>query len=81
MLEVTRDELVKRLKNRGLTSGRPDDVDENTIHARLAEYESKTALVADHYKQFGKSVRIKGEGNIDEIFQSIIDQVEAKHTV
>jgi adenylate kinase len=81
MLDVTRDELVKRLKNRGLTSGRPDDVDENTIHARLAEYESKTALVADHYKQFGKSVRIKGEGNIDEIFQSIIDQVEAKHTV
>jgi adenylate kinase len=81
MLEVTRDELVKRLKNRGLTSGRPDDVDENTIHARLAEYESKTALVADHYKQFGKSVRIKGEGSIDEIFRSIIDQVEAKHTV
>jgi adenylate kinase len=81
MLDVTRDELVKRLKNRGLTSGRPDDVDENTIHARLAEYESKTALVADHYKQFGKSVRIKGEGSINEIFQSIIDQVEAKHTV
>lgn len=81
MLDVTRDELVKRLKNRGLTSGRPDDVDENTIHARLAEYESKTALVADHYKQFGKSVRIKGEGSIDEIFRSIIDQVEAKHTV
>lgn len=81
MLVVSRDELVKRLKNRGLTSGRPDDSDENTILARLAEYESKTTPVADYYDQFGKSVRIKGEGQIEEIFGSIVDQVEAKQTV
>mgnify|MGYP000143606978 CR=1 FL=1 len=81
LLEVSRDELVKRLLNRGLTSGRTDDRDEQTILARQAEYESKTTPVADHYAQFGKVSRIKGEGSIDEIFLSICDQVEAKDAV
>jgi len=81
MLQVSRDELVKRLLNRGLTSGRPDDTDEKTILARLTEYENKTTPVADYYDQFGKAVRIKGEGSIDEIFHSIVDQVEAKQAV
>lgn len=81
LLEVSRDELVKRLLNRGLTSGRTDDRDEKTILARQAEYESKTTPVADYYQQFGKVSRIKGEGSVDDIFHTICDQVEAKHAV
>jgi adenylate kinase len=81
MLDVSRDELVKRLLNRGLTSGRPDDRDEKTIMARQMEYENKTTPVAHYYDRFGKTVRIKGEGNIDEIFHAIVDQVESKQTV
>src|ERR1700733_14131233 len=70
-LQVTPEELVKRLLNRGLTSGRTDDVDEEIIINRIAEYERKTASVAEYYKKYGKVVYIKGEGNIDKIFDSL----------
>ena len=77
-LEVTKDELVNRLKNRGLTSGRSDDTDESIIRARIDEYERKTAAVAEYYDQFGKVARIKGEGSIDDIFQILTDSIDAK---
>src|SRR5688500_18808373 len=48
-LEVSQEELVKRLLNRGKTSGRSDDTNEEVIRARLKEYEKKTAAVADFY--------------------------------
>src|ERR1700729_2450197 len=70
-LQVTESELVKRLLNRGLTSGRPDDADEATIRTRIVEYEKKTAAVAEYYKKYDKVVYIKGEGDVDEIFQAL----------
>lgn len=81
LLDVSLEELVKRLLNRGITSKRSDDQDEKTILARQKEYESKTTPVAGYYEQFGKVSRIKGEGSIDDIFHAICDQVEAKHAV
>lgn len=77
-LEVGREELVKRLLNRGLTSGRADDTEEATIRARQVEYENKTAAVADYYSGFDKVKTIRGEGSIDEIFGDICSQVESK---
>jgi adenylate kinase len=77
-LEVGLEELVKRLLNRGLTSGRADDTEEATIRARQVEYQNKTAQVADYYDQFGKVTTIRGEGTIDEIFDAICSQVEKK---
>ena len=49
-LEVSEDELVKRLLKRGETSGRSDDTNEQVIRARIKEYRDKTAVVADIYK-------------------------------
>ncbi len=77
-LQVSEEELVKRLTARGLTSGRSDDTDENIIRARIAEYNAKTSAVADYYKQFDKVVYIKGEGSIDEIFHSLCKEIDAK---
>lgn len=77
-LEVDREELVKRLLNRGKSSGRSDDTDENIIRARLVEYENKTAPVANYYAQNGKVVYVKGMGSIDEIFHSLSRQIEAR---
>ncbi len=76
-LQVGQEELVKRLLNRGVTSGRSDDTNEEVIRARLIEYEKKTAAVADHYTKFDKVVYVKGEGTIDDIFDdlsSVIDE-------
>jgi adenylate kinase len=77
-LEVTEEELVKRLLNRGLTSGRTDDVNETIIRARIAEYHKKTSAVADHYRQFGKVVEVKGEGSVDDIFDALSAEIEKR---
>lgn len=77
-LQVSQDELVKRLLNRGLTSGRSDDTKEDVILARLVEYEKKTAAVADYYKKYDKVVYINGEGSIDDIFDSLSDAIDKR---
>ncbi|WP_205512960.1 adenylate kinase [Longitalea arenae] len=77
-LEVSEEELVARLLNRGLTSSRSDDRDENVIRKRLQEYHNKTAIVADYYAKFGKVAKIKGEGSIDDIFRLLVAKIEAK---
>ncbi len=71
-LQVSKTELIKRLLNRGLTSGRTDDVNESVIGSRIEEYERKTAAVADHYKKTDKVVYIPGEGTVDQIFRETI---------
>jgi adenylate kinase len=79
-LLVSEEELVKRLLNRGLTSGRSDDTNEEVIRARIIEYRNKTSVVADYYRQFDKLAEIKGEGSINEIFEALQNEIE-KHMV
>jgi len=80
-LQVSGKELVNRLLQRGLTSDRVDDRNEEVIAARIAEYEKKTAAVAEHYKQYDKVKYVKGEGTIDEIFELLCNEIDKKHTV
>jgi adenylate kinase len=80
-LEVTQQELLSRLINRGKTSNRTDDSDESIIRNRIQEYENKTAPVAGYYDKVSKLARIKGEGTVDEIFRALGKQIEAKHAV
>ncbi len=75
-LEVSEEELVKRLLKRGETSGRSDDTNETVIRARIMEYRNKTAVVADYYAQFDKVVTVKGEGTVDEIFAALCKEID-----
>jgi adenylate kinase len=75
-LEVSEEELVHRLLNRGLTSGRSDDTNEPVIRARIKEYQDKTSVVADYYGRFSKVVKVKGEGTVDEIFSSLCSEID-----
>lgn len=75
-LEVSEEELVKRLLKRGETSGRSDDNNEQVIRARIVEYHNKTAMVADYYNQFDKVVMIKGEGTVDDIFERLCAEID-----
>jgi adenylate kinase len=77
-LQVSEDELIDRLINRGKTSGRTDDVNENIIRARISEYENKTSPVAGHYSKTGKVVRVKGEGTIEDIFVQLCGEIDRK---
>ncbi|PSR04533.1 MAG: adenylate kinase [Bacteroidetes bacterium SW_10_40_5] len=70
-LEVPEEELIRRLKERGESSGRSDDKDENVIKDRIQEYEDKTAPLADYYDKQGKYYAINGVGEIEEIFERI----------
>ena len=77
-LDVSEEELVKRLVKRGETSGRSDDNNEQVIRARIVEYHNKTAVVADYYKQFDKVVMVKGEGTIDDIFFFFFKEIDIR---
>jgi adenylate kinase len=77
-LEVSEEELVKRLLKRGETSGRSDDTNEAVIRNRITEYHNKTAAVADYYKKFNKVVMVKGEGTVEEIFGLLCGEIEKK---
>jgi adenylate kinase len=75
-LEVPEDQLIARLLNRGATSGRADDANEDVIRARIVEYHNKTAPVADHYAKFGKFKKVKGEGTVEEIFERLRKEID-----
>ncbi|SDX37907.1 Adenylate kinase [Hydrobacter penzbergensis] len=77
-LEVGEEELVKRLLNRGLTSGRSDDNNETVIRARIVEYHKKTSAVADYYQAFDKVVKIKGEGTVEQIFDALCSEINKR---
>lgn len=70
-LDVDDDEIVKRLLNRGLTSGRADDNDESIIRKRIGVYNNETAQVYDYYDKSCKSTKVAGMGSIEEIFDRL----------
>ena len=75
-LEVSEEELVRRLLNRGKTSGRSDDTDEKIIRKRFAVYNNDTTAVGDHYKRAHKFKAIPGEGSVDEIFAALRQSID-----
>ncbi|TXB62472.1 adenylate kinase [Phaeodactylibacter luteus] len=76
MLDVPDDELVRRLLERGKTSGRADDSDEGIIQNRIEVYKSETTPVFDFYDAKGKSVKVHGVGTIDEIFSRLCHEID-----
>lgn len=75
-LEVPQEELVKRLLNRGLTSGRTDDQDERKINNRIEVYQKETTPVINYYEAQGKFKAINGVGSLDEIFNNICKVID-----
>lgn len=75
-MDVSEEELVKRLLKRGETSGRSDDVNEGIVRARIEEYRKKTRVVLDHYDEQGRVVHIAGEGSIDQIFERLKTELD-----
>jgi adenylate kinase len=70
-LDVDDEEIIKRILERGKTSGRSDDNDERIIRNRIAVYNEETAPVFAHYKRQEKSQLIPGKGSIEEIFDRL----------
>jgi adenylate kinase len=75
-LEADYDILVARLLNRGKTSGRSDDQDEEKIRNRFEEYNNKTAPLRDFYTAQGKFHSVNGIGSIEEITQRLTTLID-----
>jgi len=75
-LQVEKQELIDRLLNRGLTSGRTDDQDQSIIENRISVYEHKTAPLIEFYKAQGKYVPVEGMGTVEEIANRLTQSVE-----
>lgn len=75
-LEVEKEELIRRLLNRGKDSGRSDDQDVQVIEKRIEEYNNKTAPLKDYYAKQNKLKVIKGVGGIDSIFQKLCEAID-----
>ncbi|GAA4278197.1 adenylate kinase [Aquimarina mytili] len=77
-LEVDDEVLVQRLLERGKTSGRPDDADENVIRNRIKVYYNETAILKNYYQKQDKYFGVDGVGAIDEITErlsAVIDKL------
>ncbi|WP_298555444.1 adenylate kinase [uncultured Algibacter sp.] len=66
-LEVDDEVLVKRLLERGKTSGRKDDADETVIRNRIKVYYNETAILKDYYAAQNKYFGVDGVGSIEDI--------------
>ncbi len=74
-LDVPEEELINRLLLRAKVSGRSDD-SLDVIKVRLQEYENKTKPVAEFYDKKNKYYTINGVGEIDTIFENIVEIIE-----
>ena len=78
-LDVPQDELKRRLLERGKTSGRADDQNEEKINVRIQEYLNKTVPVAEFYAGQDKNCKVNGVGSIAGIFEEITDAIDTHY--
>jgi adenylate kinase len=76
-LEVADEVLVKRLLERGKTSGRADDADENIIRNRIKVYYNETAILKDYYEKKNKYYGVDGVGSIAEITERLSKVIDS----
>ena len=76
-LELSEEESVKRLLNRGKISGRSDD-NETVICNRLKEYKEKTLPVLQFYKDKGIYHEVDGARSIEAVTDSIREIINAE---
>ena len=76
-LEADDEILVARLLERGKTSGRVDDHDEEKIRNRYQEYNEKTAPLMEYYTQQNKFYPVNGIGSIAEITERLSTVIES----
>lgn len=75
-LEVDDEVLVQRLLERGKTSGRKDDANEDVIRNRIKVYYDETAILKDYYLKQDKYHGINGVGSIEDITARLSEAID-----
>lgn len=73
-LDVDRELLVKRIAGRAQAEGRTDDTPES-VRKRLQVYAEQTAPLIDLYRQRGQLTVIDGVGELDAVFNRIVESL------
>ena len=76
-LDVPEEVLRVRIKERGKTSNRVDDQDDEKINTRIKVYLDETLPVADYYASQSKLQKINGVGEINQIFNDITSVIDS----
>lgn len=76
-LEVSEDELISRLLERGKTTNRSDDQDIDKIKNRFNEYNNKTSILINFYENQGKFFSVEGKGTVDDITSRLYELVDS----
>lgn len=70
ILEITDEEIMKRLLNRAKIEGRHDD-DEEVIKSRITVYKKQTQPLIDYYENQNKTILINGAQEIEAVAHEI----------
>ncbi len=68
--------LIKRLIERGKSSGRTDDQNELKILNRLDNYNDKTFPLVEYYKKQKKFFSVNGESSVEDTFKKLCNIVD-----
>lgn len=77
-LTVDDNEIVKRLLERGKTSGRADDASEEVIRNRIAVYKAETTPVYQYYDAKNLAITVAGVGSIEDIHERLSQLISSK---
>jgi adenylate kinase len=75
-LQVEEKELITRLLERGKTSGRADDQNEEIIANRIKVYNYQTSVLVNYYAKQNKHLGINGIGAIETIFDHLCSAID-----
>ena len=76
-LDVSEDELITRLLDRGKTNNRSDDQDIEKIKNRFNEYNTKTSILINFYNKQGKFYSVDGKGSVNDITLRLFSLVDS----
>jgi len=76
-LDVSENELITRLLDRGKTNNRSDDQDIEKIKNRFNEYNTKTSILINFYNEQGKFYSVDGKGSVNDITRRLFGLVDS----
>ena len=76
-LDVSENELITRLLDRGKTNNRSDDQDIEKIKNRFNEYNTKTSILINYYNEQGKFYSVDGKGSVNDINRRLFGLVDS----
>lgn len=72
-LDVSEDEVIRRMHARSVTENRPDSNTEEKIRERLRQFDELTAPSIEYFRSLGRVIDIDGSRTPDEIAAAIVE--------